>query len=521
MSVAAALVGLVLATLASAAPPNIIFILSDDLGYGDYSVSEGVNRTTSIPTPNIQRLASSGLKLVRSYTGPICAPSRCTLMTGRDMGHCTIRGNDGTYSPLTQTDVTVAAVLKTAGYTTGLVGKWGLGDFGTSGYPLQQGFDYYVGQDSQVACHDWYPTTVNNNTLQRQPLNDKHSLGPGCLDAPLNPSAPTCTWANDLTKAEALGFIRRHAHGPKPFFLYLSTTTPHVGMLLGERSWYPVPYPYNQASFLDSSWPRQLRDFASAVWAQDQMVGAVLDELEALDIEKDTVVFFSGDNGPDEHDFTVFDDTGPFRGKKGSLHEGGVRQTIAVQWTGTLAAGSRSTHLFAFWDLLPTAAELAGLARDQWPATEGISIAPLLTGDVASQESHQHLYWEFCFYKETNGLLPQLYAPGWIQALRFDAADGTEWKAIRSNREGVLLFNLTADVSESVDLAREKPSVVTRLTRLMDVARSEALYWPSVASSKEKCCGNCYSAEGCPAPCFSPNASAMPTREHGLSAVLV
>eukprot|EP01062_Namystynia_karyoxenos_P069260 TRINITY_DN64788_c0_g1_i1.p1 TRINITY_DN64788_c0_g1~~TRINITY_DN64788_c0_g1_i1.p1 ORF type:complete len:538 (+),score=156.10 TRINITY_DN64788_c0_g1_i1:100-1614(+) len=485
---------------AAAAPPNIIFILSDDLGYGDYSISPGVNRTrASIPTPNIQRMADSGLRLERAYTGPVCAPSRCTLATGLHQGHCTVRGNDGSYSPLLPADVTVAKVLQRT-HVTGLVGKWGLGDFNTTGYPLAQGFDYFIGQDSQVACHDWYPTVLQNGTNGKQALNEASSLGKGCLLKPGTPGASRCTWVNDLVRTEGVAFIRGHAGGPKPFFLYLSSTTPHTGELknyLGDG--YPVPWPYNNASFLDPSWAAQQRHFASAVWAQDAIVGAVLDELEALHIAESTVVFFSGDNGPDSHDFHLFDDPGPFRGKKRSLHEGGIRQTIAVQWKGTIAPGSVSKQLFAFWDFLPTAAELAGIPPADWPRTDGVSIAPTLTGQ-GLQQDHEYLYWEFCDNSRVNGLLPQQYEPGWGQAVRFDAA-GTEWKAIRSNSAATLLYNLTADIAESTDLAAEHPDVVAKVAELMGAAHEESDFWPSVQGPGQKCCAACFKHQGCAAPC--------------------
>lgn len=495
----------VLAT-ATTRPPNIIFILSDDLGYGDYSISPGVDRSNRIPTPNIQRMADNGMKFMRGYSGPVCAPSRCTLMTGRHMGRCTIRGNDGAYTPLRPSDSTVGSVLQKT-HVTGLVGKWGLGNFGTTGYPLAQGFDYFVGQDSQVGCHDWYPQTIQNNTIGDQKLNDKADLGAPCLTKDAE-----CTWANDLTKQEAVTFIQTHANGDRPFFMYLSTTTPHSGVLTDYNGdGYPVPYPYNEAAFIDSSWGSTEQHFASAVWAQDVIVGVVLDELEAQGIEEDTIVFFSGDNGADEHDFSVFDDMGPFRGKKRSVHEGGIRQTIAVQWKGTIPPGTTSNHLFAFWDLLPTAAELAGLPRKEWPETDGVSAAPVLRGQSENQEEHEYLYWEFCDYGRRDGSLPQLYGTGWAQAMRFDEA-GTEWKAIRANRGSMLLFNITADAGEFEDIAAAHGDVVAKMAGLMEEAHGEDANWPSVSSDSEKCCAACYSPEGCAPPCASmPGPSPPPS----------
>jgi arylsulfatase A-like enzyme len=297
--------------------PNIVFILSDDLGYGDYSASwDGVQpgmklNATRIPTPNVERMAKNGMKFQRGYSGQVCAPSRTMLMLGKHLGHTTIRGNDGAYTPLLKSDVTVAKVLKDAGYVTMLSGKWGLGNFGTTGYPNAQGFDKFVGQDTQVGCHDWYPLEVCNDTgttegVAHSTINTKADLA---FIPCLGPHS-TCTWANDLDRTEGVKFITESHAAKKPFFLYLASTTPHAGNLAGTgpkpalySAYNPVPYPYN-TKFADANassptpelWSAKEKLFASAVWAEDVMVGAVLDTLESLSIEKETVVFFSGDN---------------------------------------------------------------------------------------------------------------------------------------------------------------------------------------------------------------------------------
>ena len=509
------------ATVASSAPrPNIIFILSDDLGFGDYSISDGVNRTHAIPTPHIKSLADGGLKFQRGYSGPVCAPSRCTLVTGKHMGHCTIRGNDGSYRPLQDGDATVASVLKQAGYTTGLAGKWGLGDgdaatgYSTSGYPLARGFDWFVGQSSQGGCHNWYPSQVQNGSdISAALVRNQNINTQDCLHS----TAPTCYWANDMAADTGVGFIRAHAHDPSPFFLYLATTTPHVGNLAGIANSWPTPLAY-MSKFGDdgefSDWPLDQRQFASATWAQDEIVGEILRELDAQGIRNDTLVMFSGDNGPDEHSFQFFDDPGPFRGKKRSLHEGGVRQTIAAYWPGTIAPNTTSEHLFAFWDLLPTAAELAGLDKAQWPVTDGVSAAQLFLGGAAAQtETHEYLYWEFCQNSRVDGLLPQVYAPGWTQAVRWD--DGThEWKAIRSNSDSaaLLLYDLATDISESHSVAADPAhaAVVARALDFMAEAHTEDPYWKSSANASDKCCGFCYKHQGCPYPCVLAPDSPTP-----------
>eukprot|EP01060_Flectonema_neradi_P004072 TRINITY_DN1268_c7_g1_i1.p1 TRINITY_DN1268_c7_g1~~TRINITY_DN1268_c7_g1_i1.p1 ORF type:complete len:494 (+),score=95.19 TRINITY_DN1268_c7_g1_i1:57-1538(+) len=483
------------AVMAAATPPNIIFILSDDLGFGDYSISNPVNRTiAAIPTPNIQKLADNGIKFERSYSGPVCAPSRCTLMTGRHLGHCTIRGNDGSYSPLLPSDITVAKALQGV-YNTALIGKWGLGDWNTTGYPLAQGFDYFIGQDSQVSCHNWYPETFQNQTngTAQLPQNAGSNLGPKCLD-----NGATCYWSNDMFKNEAIRYIKNHAHQEKPFFLYLSSTTPHVGNLKGVASEYPVPYGYRQ-EFKNETWSAEQQLFASAVVAQDDMVGAVLDVLVEENIEENTVVWFSGDNGPDSHPFTLFDDPGYFRGKKRSLHEGGIRQTIAIQWKGTVPPKSDSNHMLAFWDLLPTAVELAGLPPVA--NVDGVSIAKLLK--TSSQtEKHEYLYWEFCEPQDINGLLPQVYAPGWIQAVRFDDGDH-QWKVIRTNGsdDNIYVWDLSVDISESNDLGKNNTAVVNKALSYMKGSHVEDKFWKSGTSASPGCCASCFKHGGCPAPC--------------------
>lgn len=346
----------------------------------------------------------------------------------------------------------------------------------------------------QVACHNWYPSVIQNNTNGKQlvPANQNASKA-ACGD-----HRAKCLWSNDLFNQQAVNVIREQAHSDQPFFLYFATTTPHTGFLKGDSVEYAVPAPY------DTRFPQYTQTqalFAAATSAQDDFVGAVLDELKALGIEEDTLVFFSGDNGPDSHPFDLFDDPGPFRGKKRSLHEGGVRQTIAVQWKGHIAPNTTSQHLFAFWDLLPTAAELAGIPTSEWPETDGVSMAPLLLGRSDEQKEHEYLYWEFCYYGNASGLLPQQYDKGWGQAIRLDDAD-TEWKAIRANRGPVLLYNLTNDIGESTDVSGKFPEVVKRVVGLMEQSHVEDPHWKSSNNASDKCCASCFSHSGCNYPCM-------------------
>lgn len=286
-------------TVESATPPSIIFILSDDLGFGDYSVSEPVHPQGGqgrIASPNVDRMAANGLRFLQSYSGPICAPSRTTLMLGQHMGHTTIRGNDGAYTPLLETDTTIAKVLQPT-HVTAMIGKWGLGNVNTSGAPTAQGYDYFFGQDTQVGCHNWYPSdgSPEGGRLYRGSKSVE-------VEANLNASFEKCgyelrgcEWGNDMFAKDAIAFINKHAD--KPFFIYLATTTPHEGFLADDhskpRAGNPVPWPY-EGEFIVKDWPMQERNFSAAVWAQDKIVGDVLDALEANDIVNETVVFFSG-----------------------------------------------------------------------------------------------------------------------------------------------------------------------------------------------------------------------------------
>ena len=389
----------------------------------------------------------------------------------------------------------------------------------------------------EVGCHDWYPISVCNNTVHESPLNTKADLE---FVPCLGPNA-SCTWANDLDKTEAINFITRANSRPDPWFLYLSTTTPHAGFLHGSgakpelyANAYPVPYPFNKkfAEMEGKLWTDAEKLFASAVWAQDVMVGAVLDHLDALNIAQKTLVIFSGDNGPDGPGFQLFDDPGFFRGKKRSLHEGGVRQTIVMQWPGVLAAGQVAHEIFIFYDLMATALDLAGVPKTKWPETDGQSAVPIFEAHAVGAAPSarptslppRFLYWEFCHTAPVDGLLPQSYATGWSQSLRWDD-DGTEWKAIASNSDysNVLLYNLTADQSESVPLAGTPvgPDAAPRSSLSVDPVVAQALahavshfhsehvenqFWKKSANASDPCCNSCFAPAGCAFPCkrFGP-----------------
>ncbi|REK09932.1 MAG: N-acetylgalactosamine-6-sulfatase [Planctomycetota bacterium] len=449
-------VGAFACRMAAAAPadkPNIIWIMADDLGYGDL----GCYGQKRIRTPNIDRLASQGLRCTSCYAGStVCAPSRCTLMTGLHTGHCRVRSNARV--PLEPGDVTVAEVLKSAGYATGIVGKWGLGEPDTTGIPTRQGFDYWFGYLNQRHAHNYYPDYLWRNE-QRVPLENVVSGGV---------ASKRVSYSADLFAEEALAFVEREQGGP--FFLYLALTQPHANNEAGKKGMeVPSDDPYS-----DESWPQAQKNHAAMITYLDTQVGSLLDRLEELGLADNTVVFFTSDNGPHREggaDPEFFNSSGPLRGIKRDLYEGGIRVPMIVRYPGKIAAGTTSDEPWAFWDALPTLAELAGA---QAPADiDGISMVPTLLGKNASrpQPEHEYLYWEF----------PER---GFSQAVRQG-----KWKAVRNKPAASLeLFDLSADLGETNDIAEEHPDVVARMERLLAAARTPSDYLPidRKAASKAK-----------------------------------
>ena len=420
--------------------PNIIWIMADDLGVYDV----GCYGQKQILTPTIDRLAAEGVKFTQCYAGStVCAPSRSVLMQGRHSGHSTVRGNAAAVGgrppqgriPLNPDDVTVAEVLKTAGYTTGIVGKWGLGEPGTEGIPNKQGFDFWFGYLNQRHAHTYYTDYLWRNT-------DKVILK-GNLDG------KRTEYSHDLMTEEALGFVRRAK--AKPFFLYLAYTIPHA------KFHVPSLEPY-----ADKPWPQQARAYAAMVTRMDRDIGRLLALLKELGLDRDTIVFFTSDNGgyPDGDARKMFNPQGPLRGNKGNLYEGGLRVPMLVRWPGRIKAGRVSDQMWAFWDFLPTAAELAGVEPPK--GIDGISMLPAILGKTQSQ-SHEFLYWEF-------------RTRGFSQAVRWG-----DWKGIRGGTEEPLaLYNLKSDLGEKHDVAKAHPDVVARIEGFMARSRTPSKHWPSL-----------------------------------------
>lgn len=426
-------------------PPNIIFVLADDLGYGDL----GCYGQQRIRTPHLDAMAAEGMRFTDAYAGStVCAPSRCTLMTGLHTGHCTVRGNN--LVPLRPEDVTVAEVLHDAGYATGLIGKWGLGEPDTSGLPTRQGFDYFFGYLNQGHAHNYYPDYLWRNEV-KTPLEMNVQGEPGV-------AKERAVYSHDLFAQEALAFVRQHRD--HPFFLYLAFTIPHAnnerGRAEGNGMETPSDTPYSH-----EDWPQPQRNHAAMITRMDRDVGRLLQELDSLGIAQNTAVFFSSDNGPHKEggaDPKFFGSSGPVRGIKRDLYDGGIRVPAIVRWPGSIAPGTVSGLPCAFWDFLPTAAELAGTNAPG--ALDGISIVPTLLGRAHEQQEHEFLYWEF-------------HEGGFKQAVRI-----SQWKAVRpGTRAPVEVYNLETDLGETHNVAAEHPEIVERANALFHSERTESAHW--------------------------------------------
>lgn len=438
--------------------PNIVFLLADDLGYGDV----GCYGQQRIQTPQIDRLAREGMRFTDYYAGcTVCAPSRCVLMTGKHMGHCWVRGNAGQGNRLIQClrqeDVTVAEVLRKAGYATALCGKWGLGEEGTAGVPTKQGFDHFFGYLNQHHAHNYYPAYLFRGE-ERVPLKN---VVPGDGDFGDGVAAEKVEYSHDLIAAEALGWIERQAaeHPDRPFFLYLALTIPHANNE-GRQDGMEVP---ELGPYADKDWPLNQQRHAAMISRMDADIGRLLALLKKLGLDDKTLVVFSSDNGPhreggNDPDFN--DSNGPLRGIKRDLTEGGIRVPFIARWPGRIPAGETSGQLGTFADILPTLAELAGAGKELPTGIDGLSIVPTLLGQPAEQKQHESLYWAF-------------YERGGGQAARMG-----KWKAVQQPYHSpVRLYDLSQDIGEERDLAAEHPQVAARLTAAMQAAYEPNENW--------------------------------------------
>ncbi|RLD61612.1 MAG: N-acetylgalactosamine-6-sulfatase [Bacteroidetes bacterium] len=462
--------------------PNIIYILADDLGYNEL----GCYGQNIIETPNIDKLSENGIRFTQHYSGsPVCAPSRDVLLTGLHAGHAYIRGNDAVATrgdvwdfekassnpylegqrPIPDSSITIAELLKQKNYTTACIGKWGLGGPLTEGNPNKQGFDFFYGYNCQRQAHTYYPLHLWKNGLKdtlRNKLLKPHTPLAENLD-PNNPESyiqyTDKDYSPDLMMKEALGFIENQKN--KPFYLYYASPIPHVALQAPEK-WIKKyhdkfgeekPYTGNKG-YYPSRYPRAT--YAAMISYLDDQVGQIVSKLKELGIYENTLIIFSSDNGPTYTggvDFEFFESSKPFHNgygwTKGYLHEGGIRVPMIASWPGHISKGTVSTHISAFYDVLPTICEITEIEKPQ--NTDGISFLPELLGK--DNVKHEYLYWEFAGY---NGQ----------QAVRMG-----KWKAIRKNIEKgnleIELYNLEKDLLEKNNVANENPLVIEKMEEIM------------------------------------------------------
>lgn len=442
------MVGMLAAVFAlgtGAEPPNIVFIMADDLGYGQI----GPYGQEQIETPHLDRMAAEGMRFTQAYSGAaLCAAARSVLMTGYHAGHTPVRGNSGGI-PLRDEDVTVAEVLKTAGYRTGLFGKWGLGDMGTPGVPDKQGFDTYIGPLHQKHAHFYYTDYLWQDGAR--------------FDIPENRNGARKTYVHDVIMDKAIKFIQ--AEGDAPFFCFISLAIPHHEWVAPEESVAPYrgrfpeerPEVTWRQGYNTPDAPRA--NMAGMISHMDQGVGMVLDALEAQGLAENTLVIFTSDNGPDRYPIAsadFFNARGGLRGYKYDQYEGGIRVPTIAWQPATVAAGSENDLIFHFMDYLPTFAELAGAGEAVPADVDGISIAAAITGqDDPALERERFLYWEDEGGQRSGRLGP--------------------WKAVQRSPEVPMeLYNLDEDLAETENVAKAHPEVAARLYTLLEASHSPA-----------------------------------------------
>jgi len=415
---------------AAPSKPNIIYIVSDDLGYGDL----GSYGQKQVKTPRLDRMAREGLRFTDHYAGhTVCRPARLVFLTGKHTGHTAIAGNNMHVLP--KGTKTVTSLLKEAGYVTGGVGKWALGDVGTTGHPNNQGFDFFYGYLDQGAAHDYYPECLFRD--------DKAERLPGNVNSgKRNVSSKKVTYAHTRITEEALAFIERNKD--KPFYLNLTWTIPHTNNEAGnvEKNGQEVP---DHGIYKDKNWPDPEKGFAAMVTLMDTDTGKILDLLKKLGIAENTLVVFTSDNGPHQeggHKVDFFDSNGKLKGHKRSLHDGGIRVPMIAWWPKTIKSGV-SNHASAFWDWLPTACELGGAETPE--GIDGISFAPTLLGNTNKQVRHDYLFWRWS---------------------RFRAVRMNDWKGVQTDKT-LALYDLSKDIGEETDVASENPKIAARIQKII------------------------------------------------------
>ncbi|MCF7974003.1 MAG: arylsulfatase [Phycisphaerae bacterium] len=434
--------------------PNIVLIMADDLGWKEL----GCYGQTKIRTPHIDQLAREGMKFTQSYSGSaVCAPTRCNLMTGKHGGHAYIRDNGeikdavpgifGGQTPLPKDEPGMAKALKAHGYATGCFGKWGLGGVGTSGDPLNQGFDRFYGYNCQRHAHNLFPKYLVSDR-ENVPLegNTRGLTGK--------------TFAPQSIADEALEFVRKHKDGP--FFLYYPTVLPHLALQAPEeeiaayRGLWPET-PYTGTSYLPHPTPRAC--YAAMITFMDKQVGRLMSLLKALDLDDNTMVLFVSDNGAThlnpQVDVEFFDSVGPLRGLKGSLYEGGIRVPLVVRWPGRIPAHTISDLPVCHYDMAATLTDAAGTTFDK--KTDGISILPTLLGQPHKQKKHDYLFWDFPGY-------------GGQIAVRMGQWKGIKQDLRKTPDAPLELYNIEEDISETTNVVKEYPAIAQKIE---DIIRRE------------------------------------------------
>jgi len=438
--------------------PNIIYILADDLGYGDLSCY-GQER---FKTPNIDRLASQGMLFTQHYSGStVCAPSRSALMTGMHTGHTVVRGNkeirpEGQH-PIPDNTYTLAEAMQKAGYATGAFGKWGLGFPGSEGDPTNQGFDTFFGYNCQRRGHHYYPRHLWSNR--------------DSIVLPENEGTKKGLYAPNLIHEKTLAFIETNKDNP--FFLYVPSIIPHAELaapeeiLIKHRGKYPPEKEYDGEddgpNYRNGPYESQKETHASFVAMidiLDSQVGEIMNKVEELGIADNTIIIFTSDNGPHKEggaDPEYFNSNGPLKGTKRDLYDGGIRVPMIVRWPEKIAAGSKTDHVSAFWDVFPTFIDIVEAKRPE--NLDGISFLPTLSKNDDNQKQHEYLYWEF-------------HEKGGRQAIRKG-----NWKAVRYNvlkdpEAPIELYNLSKDIGEEKNLASEHPDIIVEMEKIFKEART-------------------------------------------------
>ncbi len=447
--------------------PNIIYILADDLGYGDV----GCYGQKYIKTPNIDRLASEGIRFTQHYSSaPVCAPARCCLMTGKHAGHAYVRNNfeikdssafKAGQIPLPDETETIAEMLKNDGYTTAIIGKWGLGSIASEGAPNKQGFDFFYGYADQVHAHNHYPEFLWRNDKQEFLPGNIESVHPKIdrtkeIDNQEYKKYEGKQYSLDLMANEAVKFIEENRN--KPFFLYLTFIIPHKALQVPDESlkmyegvFDEEPYDGKQGY---TPHPKPLSAYAAMVSRMDKKVGIILDQLKKLGIDGNTIVMFSSDNGPAGGgglDTRFFNSSGGLRGMKGQVYEGGIREPFVARWPGKITPGTTTDHVSAQYDLKATLAELNGQKLND---TDGISFLSTLLGQTEKQRQHESLYWEFS-------------SGGGQYAVRTGNWKGVRTGVSRNPNNTWEIYDLSTDKAESKNLAAQHPELVEKFKQIV------------------------------------------------------